>query len=891
MLIATVAAVAIAGIGLPPGSAARLALLGPIMFFAALLGDTATAVVLFAKCRYGAADRSMFVLALTFAAVAIEMLIAMLVLRMLPGDPPFVSAPPEAGVSMFISWHLTAGAGAIAYIALRRSQDVNSPTRRFALVTTIVALMAVIGSVTFALALSDRVPILTEMSLFGHLSRDLGRVMGGFLALAALAAFGMRKSTSIDRALALSLLSLALDTFIISLTPRFSTSFYLGRIFLLLAGSFVFVAAVQALLTSRLRLGQVEGTLLAVEGESARRAGRIRAVWRMASQDERSEDGRFSAILEIATAALRPGVPMFGYLSHLDGETLIVDVTCWVGSTPALPKFADAVRPLATFPLKDTLQSLLCVAGRTYAWNDLSVLQHCGIQFAEFGWRRFIGAPVTIGRQTSFVAFASPQTMWDEPFAEDDLAYVDVVASLFASHYTQQQQFERIQFQIEHDALTGLSNRVQFRKAVRDEVRGGSAFTVAFVDLDGFRHVNEQEGNQIGDELLVEVASGLASVTAGDLVARMTADEFGVLLRGAGTRDSAATALKRYADAFLSPFHTGDRDGTQLLNVGASIGAARFPDDGHSAEDLMRRADVALDVAKARGGSMTSIFDGPMEAILEESHLRVVELSDAIARDQLALIYQPTFDLATRAIVGAEALVRWDHPERGRLLPAEFVGFAERNGLIGSLTRWVFGRVVHDLSSTRSLPSGVRVYFNLSAKMLDNVPFIAEVKASLNADPDLANHLGIEVTETAAMQDVERSMHTIELFRRWGLFIAIDDFGTGYSSLSYLTQLTVDMIKIDRSFVAGLPGDERHGAITEMLLRITDRFGFATLAEGIETEAQASWLLEHGCRLGQGYLVSKGLPFAEFRQRLGHGVPYSGSSPVGRVGLSEMPTA
>ena len=349
--------------------------------------------------------------------------------------------------------------------------------------------------------------------------------------------------------------------------------------------------------------------------------------------------------------------------------------------------------------------------------------------FEENGIRSFVGTPVQIGRQTYFVTFASSQTTGPEAFAEDDIAFVDVVAAFFAHRFTQQKQFERIQFQIEHDALTGLENRVQFRKAVRDDIAAGKPFTVAFINIDGFRHINEREGNQIGDEVLVEVASTLASVAPGDMVARMSADEFGVLIHG--------TPLAAYAEMFDSPFHTGDRDGLHMLGLGASIGAARYPYDGNTAEALMRRADVALDVAKTQGGSTTIVFDGKMEAIIAESHLRVVELSNAIAQDQLALVYQPTFDLATRRITGAEALVRWDHPLRGRLPPSEFITFAENNGLIAPLTRWVFRRTVRDVTSMESLPPAFRIYFNLAPQMLDDIPFIAELRAALDANPRL----------------------------------------------------------------------------------------------------------------------------------------------------------
>jgi EAL domain-containing protein (putative c-di-GMP-specific phosphodiesterase class I) len=363
------------------------------------------------------------------------------------------------------------------------------------------------------------------------------------------------------------------------------------------------------------------------------------------------------------------------------------------------------------------------------------------------------------------------------------------------------------------------------------------------------------------------VAADLASVNAENIVARTDGDEFALLLRGRSTIEAATSALKQYDELFRSPLRGHGVAG--VSTIGASIGAARFPADGSTAEELMLRAHVALDVAKARGGSTAVMFEWPMERVLEEKRLRAIEVIEALAHDHFSLLYQPTFALATRQVTGAEALIRWNHPVRGQLPPAEFIGFAERHGMIGKLSRWVLARIVRDLSDSRRLPPGFRVYFNLSAQLLDDVPFIAELSESLRAAPDLIEHLGIEVTETGAMQNVERSMHTIDLMRSWGLSVAIDDFGTGYSSLSYLKQLTVDVVKIDRSFIAGLPDDERDAALTETLLDITTRLGFATLAEGIETEAQLSWLIAHGCKFGQGYLVAKPVPFSELLLRLG----------------------
>jgi EAL domain-containing protein (putative c-di-GMP-specific phosphodiesterase class I) len=251
-----------------------------------------------------------------------------------------------------------------------------------------------------------------------------------------------------------------------------------------------------------------------------------------------------------------------------------------------------------------------------------------------------------------------------------------------------------------------------------------------------------------------------------------------------------------------------------------------------------------------------------------ERHSKNIELCEAIDRGELAMLYQPTFLLDTGKIVGAEALVRWNHPKRGMLLPKEFVGLAERNGLMGRLTRWVMGRVISDLSSMTSLPEGFRCYFNLATSQIDDLEFMAELEERLrSAPPHVARHLGIEITETAAFSNRESSMHTLEQFRRLGLRIAIDDFGTGYSSLSYLKHLPVDVIKIDRSFVAGLPEDSKDVALSELMLQIAARFDLITLAEGIETPKQLAWLREQGCDIGQGYFLARPQPFETLCER------------------------
>ncbi len=386
-------------------------------------------------------------------------------------------------------------------------------------------------------------------------------------------------------------------------SERLSTALIL----MMFASLCVFVAAAIMLVLANRRVRRVESALLKAEDESLKRAGRIRALVKIASLE--TNDEWLTTVLQIATAALRPGKPMFGLFNHLDGETIVTDGAAFTST--AKTRLRETHHPGATFPYRRTIQSLL--SGRTQAWNDLSFLRGNGMLAEELGVCSVIGTPLEIGRHTYFLMFASLEAMGTESFEEDDIAYVDAVAAQFANRFIQQQQFERIKFQIEHDALTGIENRVQFRRRLREHVWERRPVAVAFIDLDGFREINDRVGHQIADEVLVEVAARrLATICPDHSVARLSGDEFGVLLAGMEPLEGVAAALKPYAELFAKPFHTGDRTGTQMLSVRASIGVARFPADGATAEDVMRRANVALGLAKARGGSTTLVFDASM---------------------------------------------------------------------------------------------------------------------------------------------------------------------------------------------------------------------------------------------------------------------------------------
>jgi diguanylate cyclase (GGDEF)-like protein len=867
--VAILTALSFGALLLPSTPLPRLSIVTPIAYFVAVLSEVATALILLVDWRASPVRRSTFVLALAFLAGALLLLIAMLVVPMLPSGPSVIDAPLQSGLWLFIFWHAAMAVGALIYVSLR--PDDQPLSRRF----SVIAVAGVGGSLAVAFLVafvfSDRLPALAAgTSLAALSSTGVGPSVAALLAVASLFVFRIREPTPIDRAYAFSIFLLLIEFSILLIDAhRYSIAYYCGRILVLAGAALVLVSAMRTLIASRSRLVQIAGTLDRVQGESAKRAGRVRAVWQIASYADKSDVNDFGAILDIAAVALRPGKPFVGLLCHLEDEMLVIDATSSSGFESSALASERTLHPGAAFPAERTMANLLRGEARARAWDDFVAVAKSSMVAEDLGFRSFIGSPVATNQGSYFVTFTSPDPTADEPYEEDDLAYIEVVASFFSNRFKQQHQHQRFQFHVEHDALTGLVNRMRFRTDVRDAIQCGKPFAIALLNLDGFRYVNEREGHESGDELLVEVGAALLRVAATDTVGRMGADEFGIILTDVASAGDLVARLERYSDALRGRFHAGDPLGTNGLTVGASVGAARYPDDGESPEDLLRRADTALEVAKARGGSTTMVFDRAMESIAEEARKRVSELAEAIESDQLFLAYQPTFDLATRAVIGAEALVRWDHPVRGRLPPLEFIELAERNGLIGSLSRWVCHRVARDLLSTTGLPPRFRVYFNVSAQLLEDVPFISDLRELLKSNPRLADHLGIEVTETAAMQNVERSIDTLEIFRRWGLSVAIDDFGTGYSSLSYLKKLTVDIIKIDRSFVMGLPGDERDCAIAEMLLNMTARFGYVTLAEGIETEAQLSWLLAHGCRFGQGYLIARPQGFEYLLECLG----------------------
>jgi diguanylate cyclase (GGDEF)-like protein len=408
-----------------------------------------------------------------------------------------------------------------------------------------------------------------------------------------------------------------------------------------------------------------------------------------------------------------------------------------------------------------------------------------------------------------------------------------------------------------HDSLTGLPNRSLFLDRMRHGLaradRAEATVGALFCDLDGFKTVNDSLGHRTGDRLLQLVAERLAKcVRPADTIARLGGDEFGVLLEELPEPGDAARTAQRLLDALQAPFELRGRE----VYVSASIGIAAGRGD---AETLLRDADLAMYRAKSRGKGRYAIYEPSMHTAIVERLELEVDLKRAIEREELVLVYQPVFGLASGAVAGVEALVRWRHPTRGIVMPESFVPLAEESGLISELGRWVLRKACHQGALWRAkYPGhpGLGIGVNLSVAQLREPGFVHEVADALEAAQLDAAGLTLEITETALMESFDDAIEQLDALKALGVEIAIDDFGTGYSSLRYLRRLPLDVMKIEKSFVDGIGRPDEQPDLLRAILDLAGIFGLTVVAEGIERSEQRTRLLELGCELGQGHLLS-----------------------------------
>ncbi|WP_152555772.1 EAL domain-containing protein [Ferriphaselus sp. R-1] len=458
-----------------------------------------------------------------------------------------------------------------------------------------------------------------------------------------------------------------------------------------------------------------------------------------------------------------------------------------------------------------------------------------------------------------------------EAFARNELANpaVDgiVVHSRDITEHKQSQQ--TIWNLAHHDALTGLPNRslLQDRilQAIHQAHRESHKLAVLFLDLDHFKHINDSLGHHIGDTLLQIAAQRIESCLGeGDTVARLGGDEFVVLLptfqSDADVTEVADRVLAAMAQAFSIEGHT--------LHIGVSIGISQYPRDGKEPGHLMRMADAAMYHAKANGRNHAQFFTEQIDSVARERLEVENGLRLALQQSELRLYYQPLVDLKTDVVVGMEALLRWEHPQRGLLSPASFVEIAEDTGLITSIGDWILNEACRQAKQWRDQGHVLQVAINLSVRQFDTGDLHQAIIHALRLSGLPAQQLKLEITESTMISNIEETSLLLEQLRSLGIQIAIDDFGTGYSSLSYLKRFPIDTLKIDQSFVRDIGIDADDEAIVTAIVAVAHSLKMGLIAEGIESERQLDFLRGLGCDIGQGYYFSKPLPPEQFTEFL-----------------------
>jgi diguanylate cyclase (GGDEF)-like protein len=419
----------------------------------------------------------------------------------------------------------------------------------------------------------------------------------------------------------------------------------------------------------------------------------------------------------------------------------------------------------------------------------------------------------------------------------------------------------------ERDSLTGAANRRMFevtlervlttpeRRARREPVTA-----VLFLDLDDFKVVNDSLGHAAGDALLVAVTERIAgSVRDGDLVARLGGDEFAVLTEDTPDLKRSIAMAQRLVRELRAPYLINDRH----VSVTASIGIASARDASELASDIVRNADVAMYMAKANGKAGFAIFDPGMHAAIRDRHELATQLQSAAELGQLRLAYQPIVALETGRPAGLEALVRWQHPERGMVAPGDFIEIAEENGAILPIGRWVLQEACRDAARWGLDRAALFLCVNVSAREIQQPDFVLAVEAALTEAGLPPSSLSLEITETALLKATPATIATLEALRRMGVRVVIDDFGTGYFSLSHLRQFPVDVLKVALEFVQVPESDSRSAALAGAIVAMSDSLGITTVAEGIEEAAQAERMLALGCTYGQGYYFARPVPAAQ----------------------------
>ena len=429
-------------------------------------------------------------------------------------------------------------------------------------------------------------------------------------------------------------------------------------------------------------------------------------------------------------------------------------------------------------------------------------------------------------------------------------------------------QKEQAEFMATHDVLTGLPNRAYLHTRLEQTLsrarRTGNEIAVAFIDLDSFKSINDSFGHEYGDYLLTQIADAMRTVVRGsDTVSRLGGDEFVAVIEDYNNGARIGRVIERLFSCVGRYYSIGEYE----TYVTWSCGVVVFPRDGNDVHTLLKHADTAMYAAKSQGPNRFVFYNETMSAEVGEQLALRDDLRLALERDQLEVYYQPIIDVSNGVITSAEALLRWNHPQRGLLSPARFIEVAEQSGLINPIGDWVMREALKTTAlwqATVDYP--VTIHVNVSAHQLKQNDFVQSVESALQDAGLPAQVLHLEMTESALIGEAVPAELLLESLKAVGVHIDLDDFGTGFSSLSYLKSLPVDAIKIDKSFLQDLATGGRNSALVEVILTIGERLNNDIIAEGVETQEQRDWLVEHGCRYLQGYYFSEAVPQPRFLQ-------------------------
>lgn len=488
---------------------------------------------------------------------------------------------------------------------------------------------------------------------------------------------------------------------------------------------------------------------------------------------------------------------------------------------------------------------------------------------AEFGLRACWSNPIITTQGQVMGSFAIYYKTPRSPTAEQQ----DLIAGAvhLAGIAIERARTEaRIHYMAHHDDLTGLPNRVlledRINTAIEQAGRRHGRTAVLMIDLDRFKHVNDSLGHHVGDLILKEVAERLqACVRASDTIARLGGDEFVINIPDAAANYSASTVATNILAQLETPFFIRNR----LLQLGASIGISVYPDDGKNAQDLLRAADTAMYAAKKSGRNQYHCFTHELnQAAHDHIHL-LSQLQSAIRNEEFRLVYQPLYRLADNRLIGAEALLRWQHPERGLLAPDQFLYLLEEHGLMVDVGAWVLRSACAQAAKWhRQGASNFRVSVNVAADQFHRGNLVRTVDEALKEAKLAPEFLMLEFTETVLLKHSDNLMASMKQLKQLGVNLSLDDFGTGYSSLSYLHRYPVDELKIDRSFVQGLHEQTSALNIVNSIVGLANSLGIQSVAEGIETEVQRAAVINLACQYGQGYLFGRPLAAKAFAELL-----------------------